>query len=447
MKKNIFLLSVFLCLAVFVVQSQTITDTREYGSWVHARGEGSYSHFKPGLTVPPSKQNKMQSILQVFIDAYPKPYKESVCYGVKGITKGTGNKSIAYNIHIGDYGFTYDDAGKIKPINPGSQLGDMYEGYGNVYVNYIPETARTTISSEQGLKIMYKLSYYSNTQQTNTKERPNGKVYAIGPQNNFVKELKNLDTDIENYKLSKPKATTIKFDNEADNYFTIRRLRASVVKAEQTVSYVMSNFVVVSRNNQLPLIPVSRKEFLNLLEDNLNEEAEVEKDRFEKYVKPTADYAKNKERIDKNNENNFKDRKRKYDVINLIGEVYKNELDKPAIISPDQVGLTDVGFYHIFNVKNVPTVKEINDVFLNDKNVGYALYRMDANFYKDLKEGDIKTIAFEWEEKLLNLPIADNFLDANYIDKASGKLLTEVKFHRAMQHKFSWNKLASLLNK
>jgi hypothetical protein len=75
------------------------------------------------------------------------------------------------------------------------------------------------------------------------------------------------------------------------------------------------------------------------------------------------------------------------------------------------------------------------------------LYRMDVNFYKGLKEGDIKTIAFEWEEKLLNMPIAENFLDANYIDKISGKLLTEVNFHRALQHKFSWSKLASLLIK
>jgi hypothetical protein len=143
MSKKI-ILTLFFCVSTVTLFAQTPADTREYGSWVHARGEGSYSHFKPGLTVPPAKQNKMQSILQVFIDAYPKPYKESVCYGVKGISKGTGNKSIAYNIHLGDYGFTYDDAGKIKPINPGSQLGDMYEGYGNVYVNYIPEELRIT---------------------------------------------------------------------------------------------------------------------------------------------------------------------------------------------------------------------------------------------------------------------------------------------------------------
>jgi hypothetical protein len=447
MKKNIFLLSAFLCLAVFVVHSQTVTDTRIYGSWVHTRGNGTYNHFKPSLTIPTSQQNKMQSILQVFIDAYPKPYKESVCYGVNSYTKGANNKSIAYNIHMGDYGFTYDDAGKVKPINPGSQLGDMYEGYGNVYVNYIPDGARTTISSEQGLKLLNKLSYYSNTQQTNTKERPNGKVFAIGPQNNFNEELKKMDRDVKDYNLNKPNVPNAKFGNEADNYFAIRRLRANVKNDDKTVSYTISNFVVVSLSNQLPLMPVTRKEFLNLLEDNLNEEAQVEKDRFEKYVKPTADYTKNKERIDKNNDDNFKDRKRKYDVINLIREVYKNELDKPAIISPDEVGLTDVGFYHIFNVKNVPTVKEINDVFLNDKNVGYALYLKDNNFYKGLNDGDVKTIAFEWEEKLLNLPIADNFMDANYIDKVSGKLLSEVKFHRAIQYKFNWSKLASLLNK
>ena len=444
-------MKIILCAALtlfaFVATAQTITDTREYGSWVHARGEGSYSHFKPGLTVPPSKQNKMQSILQVFIDAYPKPYKESVCYGVKVITKGTGNKSIAYDIHLGDYGFAYDDAGKVKAINPGSQLGDMYEGYGNIYVNAIPEGARTTISSEQGLKLLNKLSFYSNTQQTNTKERPNGKVFAVGPQNNFAEVLKNLDADIKNYNLNKPNVPTAKFGNEADNYFAIRRLSASVKRDDKTVSYVVSNFVVVSLKNQLPFIPVTRKEFLNLLEDNLNEEAQLYKDRFEKYVKPTADYAKNKESIDKTNDDNFKDRKRKYDVINLIRDVFKNELDKPAIIGSNQIGLTDVGFYHIFNVKTVPTAKEVNDVFLNDKNTGYALYRMDNNFYKGLKDDDVKTIAFEWEEKLLNLPITENFTDANYIDKASGKLLTEVKFGRAIQHKLDWAKLASLLTK
>lgn len=426
-----------------VVKAQTITDTREYGSWVHARGEGSYSHFKPGLTVSPSNQNKMQSILQVFIDAYPKPYKESVCYGVKGITKGTGNKSIAYNIHLGDYGFTYDDAGKVKAINPGSQLGDMYEGYGNIYVNAIPEGARTTISSEQGLKLLNKLSYYSNTQQTNTKERPNGKVFAVGPQNNFAEVLKNLDADIKNYNLSKPKVPIAKFGNEADNYFTIRRLTATVKREDKTVSYVMSNFVVVSLKNQLPLIPVTRNEFLHLLEDNLNEEAQVEKDRYDKYLSKNSDKEAEAKMFNENN----KKRKTKYNVINLIREVFKNELDKPAIIGSNQFGLTDVGFYHIFNVKTVPTANEVNDVFLNDKNTGCALYRMDNNFYKGLKDDDVKTIAFEWEEKLLNLPITENFTDANYIDKASGKLLTEVKFGRAIQHKLDWAKLASLLTK
>ncbi len=427
------ILSGALTLFALVANAQTITDTRQYGSWVHARGESSYSHFKPGLTVPPSKQNKMQSILQVFIDAYPKPYKESVCYGVKGLTKGTGNKSIAYNIHLGDYGFTYDDAGKIKAINPGSQLGDMYEGYGNVYVNYIPEELRITTLLGNYAPVE-KLSYYQKKLgESEFKTKPKGKVIMVGPQNNFQKEISEW---------KHPNPPSIKFNSEADNYCSIRILKGNQDAFDKNkMQYVVSNLVILSTNNQLPYNAISRKEFLDLLEENLNEEAEVEKNRYEKYFSKNSDKAAEEKMFNENN----KERKRKYDVINLIRNVFNNELDKAAIIGVEQVGLTNAGYYHIFNRKTVPTAKEVSDVFITDKLKGYALYRYDANFYKGLKDDEIKTIAVEWNDVCF-VPLNEKFPDANAKNK-DGLLFTDTNYHAAMRYKFNWAKLASLLTK
>lgn len=455
MKQITILLWATLCLCAFVTNAQTITDTRTIGSWVFSTGNmATLDHFKPTVKFPPATikgrtssanwadktvklsaavQNKMQAILQVFKDAYPQPYKESVCYGVNYVPAIAGDKPLAYYLHLGDYRFSYDKGGKIKPINPASQLGNMYDGYANVYVNYIPEQLRLT-SLMSSVEVKEKLSYYTKKplEEGDRKVKPKGKVLMVGPQNNFANEIKG-------WNLTNP--PTAKFNNEADNFFSLRHLTGSINKTENKVYYRVSNLVIVSANNQLPFIPVNRKEFLDLLEENLNEDAEVQKILHQK----SPDYGKNKAYYDKMYEDNSKDRKRKYDVINLIRETFKNELELPAIIGPNQVGLTNAGFYHIFNVKKVPTAKEVSDVFIIDKQKGYALYRYDVNFYKGLKEDEVKTIAIEWEDKI-TVPLDESFPDANAKNK-EGLLLTNVNYYAAFRNKFNWSKLASLLTK
>jgi hypothetical protein len=443
-----------LCAFVSQTNAQTITDTRIIGSWIHSVGKGNLDHFKPGakfppatitgpvkvgygtdktVTLSPAVQNKMQAILQVFKEAYPKPYKESVCYGVNYIPANVGDKPLAYNIHIGEYGFQYDKLGKIKPINPASQFGNMYEGYGNVYVNYVPDAYRLTdlIGS---LNVVEKLSYYGGYKSN--KLKPNGEVLMIAPQNNFAAEIKSW---------KHTNAPSVQFGNEADNYFSIRQLTGYVNKSENKVNYKVANYVVVSANNQLPFIPVSCKDFLILLEENLNEEAEEAKNRFEKYVKPTQDYVNNKVSIDKTNDENFKERKRKYDLLNLIRETFKNQLEQPAILGREQMQLANAGYYHIFNKKDKPTAKEVSDVFITDKKLGYAIYRRDNDFYKNLKEDEVKTITLEWMD-IIEVPLNEPFPTAAAKNK-EGLLLTDINYRAAMRHKFNWNKLASLLTK
>jgi hypothetical protein len=294
-----------LCLSVFVANTQTITDTRTFGSWVHITGsKGNLNHFKPGTKFPPATikgktssenwtdktvklsptvQSKIQAILQVFKDAYPQPYKESVCYGVQYIPAIAGDKPLSYNIHLGDYAFAYDNKGKIKAINPGSQLDDMYEGYGNVYVNYIPEELRITTLLGNFAPVE-KLSYYQKKLgESEFTLKPKGKVIMVGPQNNFEKEIKEWQH---------PNPPLVKFSNEADNFCSIRILRGNKDALDKSkMQYVVSNLVILSTNNQLPFYPVSRKEFLDLLEENLNEEAEVEKARYDKYLSKNSDKA------------------------------------------------------------------------------------------------------------------------------------------------------------
>lgn len=471
MNKMIFLLTYIFAFAT-KTHAQTISDSREYGSWifkVSSQKMEQFDHFAVGekykfppatisgwtsldvsatktIKVPITVQNKMQTILQLFKTAYPKPFKESITYTVDNIPAHYGGMPLAYKITLKENQFQYQN-GKIIPINADvASVSNQF--YGTIYINYIPEAIDIRYTNNNSsLNIKNKLSYFSNTQTTYTKERPNGQVFILGPQNNFAEAMNNIKRNLENYKLPNPIPPTVKFNNEADNYFVTRRLTIDLNKEKKTVSYGISNFVILSLNNQPPFIPITRKEFLNLLEDNLNEEAEIQKEYFEKYVKNTEDYIVNQKWIDKNNDDNANDRKRKYDVINLIKEQYKNELEQPAILGPNHYQLAEVGFYYLFNIKNVPTANEIKDVFISDKNAGYSLIRFDKFFYNGLKEDDIKTIAFEWEERLKDIPIADNFMDVDYIDKQTGKPLTDIKFHRALDHNFDWSRLATLLSK
>ncbi len=445
--KFIFFLS---CIAT-TINAQTITDTRTIGSWLYTEGTmGKFDHFKPNLKFPPatikgkiskdnwgdkkvkispSIQNKMQAILQVFKDAYPKPYKESVCYGVNYVPANATNIPLTYNLHIGDYGFQYDKLGKVKPINPASQFGNIYEGYGNVYVNYVPDAYRLTDLSGT-FNVAEKLSYYGGF--NGNKLKPKGEVIMLAPQNNFASEIKSW---------KHTNAPSEKFGNEADNYFSIRRLTGYVNKSENKVSYKVANYVVVSNNNQLPFIPVSRNEFLILLEENLNEEAEKAQTANQK----SSDYATNKAYYDKMANENTAERKRKYDVINLIRDVFKNKLEQPAILAEGQKDLANAGYYHIFNVKEKPTAKEVKDIFITDKKLGYALYRRDNDFYKNLKEDEIKTITLEWMD-IIDVPLNEKFPDATAKSK-EGLLCTDINYRAAMRYKFNWTKLAYLLTK
>jgi hypothetical protein len=259
-----------------------------------------------------------------------------------------------------------------------------------------------------------------------------GEVLMIAPQNNFAAEIKSWEHT---------NAPDVKFGNEADNYFSIRHLIGYTDKSKTEVTYKIANYVIVANNNQLPFVPITRKEFLDLLEENLNEETEVQKTLNQK----SSDYATNKAYYDKMTDDNNKERKRKYDVINLIRETFKNELEQPAILGTEQMQLANAGYYHIFNKKANPAAKEVSDVFVTEKLQGYALYRRDNNFYKNLKEDDIKTITIEWEDKI-TVSLNENFPDADTKNK-DGQLYTDVNYYAAMRYKFNWAKLASFLTK
>lgn len=191
----------------------------------------------------------------------------------------------------------------------------------------------------------------------------------------------------------------------------------------------------------MPFIPVSRNEFLILLEENLNEEAEKAQTANQK----SSDYATNKAYYDKMANENTAERKRKYDVINLIRDVFKNKLEQPAILAEGQKDLANAGYYHIFNVKEKPTAKEVKDIFITDKKLGYALYRRDNDFYKNLKEDEIKTITLEWMD-IIDVPLNEKFPDATAKSK-EGLLCTDINYRAAMRYKFNWTKLAYLLTK
>ncbi len=427
--KTLILLLLILFIST-VIFAQTVTDTREYGSWVFgiSKGKGNDDHFKPvnkfppatitgpvkigygaekTVKLPPAVQNKMQAILQLFKDAYPKPYKESVCYGVNYTPVNDGDKPFGYGIHIGDYGFQYNNLGKILPIVPGRQFGNMYEGYATIYVNSFPGSRYTL---DGAFEVVKELSYYYS-KSDDRKPKPLGEIYLVAPKDNFDKEIKAE-------KLTN--APPLSFGNEADNYFTIRHLTGYPKERENIVNYKIRNLVMLSADNQLPFKPLTRKQFIDLLEENINE----------KNLNRTAPIVGQiKKEFERNKE-----------VLLLMRKAFANELNQPAIINEKYKSVINGGYF-----PDELNAKTIVNVFVTDRSKGWALYRYDSNFYGSMNEADVKTISVEWVDEI-NVPLNEKFPDANAKDK-SGKLLTDVKFHRAMQYKFDWGKLASLLTK
>ncbi len=430
------LLCISLCLSGFVAKAQTITDTREYGSWVFSyKNDNSDDHFNPknkfpspllaaNFKIAPGVLKKREALVNIFKEVYPKPFKESVIFGFESLTKLATNQVYGYNFHIGDYGFQYNEQGKIKPINYISQFGNAYSGYVSVYVNAVPENflPENLVLNQ----ISYDGKEYKTTDQ----------LVMLPPQNNYEKEAKNWNVT---------NVPSPLFNNAADKYTSFRYIRFT-----GTYPNIQENHndqVWLTVDGQLPYTILTKGQFLDFLKLKNELERKSLQLNFERTIKnepKSVDY------YTKLNNDNISKLDWNLKVIEAIKDYNKNELTSSAIIHPEHLKIIspNTDYYNYYStskgVKGLQ-IDFIKKLFIVDEKKGYRPTRFNSKYFDGLKPDEIKSIIVQWEY----------WYRPSYNPESGKKGLGKMQYYsdnaktffNAFTGKMDWAKLASLLTK
>jgi hypothetical protein len=442
MKRKVFILCA-LCLQFFLamenLNAQTITDTREYGSWLHGDGKNfADNHFAPMFKFPtpaytafyktaPAVPKKMVEIVQVLKDMFPKPYKESITYGFIGMSKLKANEVYAYYLHIGEYGFQYDKLGKVKPVNFASQFGNNYNGYLNVYINYSPADVLP-----QGNMTLLQKSY-------------DGKDYKLMDRLDIIPPQNNYTTEAANKNIKNPPSPTSIIKSASNKFNTFRYIEFKDYSPEMWE--IRKELVFITADGKLPYTTISKGEYLDFLikmQELIIKRKQLDFDIATKNNPPSKDYIETKKHSEARVQWNIK-------VINAIKEQNKNDLNSPAIVHPKHWELIrNDGYYDFYyTVTNGIQLDKIKDVFINDAEKGYSVSRYNAHYYDNLKPEDVKSIIVQWNHYYH----AETHTDFGKIHeyKAAGKLNyfsdNPNSFFNALMNKMDWDKLAAVLTK
>jgi sulfur relay (sulfurtransferase) DsrC/TusE family protein len=435
MKKIFFLLCV-LCGFVVNSNAQTITDTREYGSWIFSlKNDNSDNHFQPKNKFPPAFWitsfkispaiiKKREALVNVFKETYPKPYKESVIFGFESLTKLLSNQVYGYNLHIGDYGFQYDNQGKIKPINYVSQFGNAYSGYASIYVNAIPENY---LPENLSLK----------------QESYDGKEYTVIDNLEIIPPQNNYEKDAKSWGIANPPSPL--FNNAADKYNSFRYIRFT--GSYPNILEEHKEMVLLTADGQLPYTNLSRGQFLEFLALKNQLARKALQLNFERTIKnepKSVDY------YTKINNDNIATIDWNLKVIEALKEKNKNDLNSPAIIHPDHLKMisSNTDYYNYYSTnKGVKGLRKdmLNNVFITDAKKGYSVCRFNKNYFNGLKADDIKSIIVQWEHSYR--PASNPESGKLGLGKMQNYSDNPNTFFNAFMKKMDWDKLASLLTK
>ncbi len=435
MNKKIVLI-LFFCVSAASVFAQTVTDKREYGSWIFSfKNENADNHFNPknkfpspawvsSFKVSPGVIKKREQLVNIFKEVYPKPFKESVIFGFESLTKLEANQIYGYNFHIGDYGFQYDGQGKIKPINYLSQFGNAYNGYANVYVNVIPENflpENLTLS-----QMNYDGKDYIEID----------KLDIVPPQNNFEKDAKSWGV------INPPSPL---FDNSADKYNSFRYIRYS--GSQPNIVEEHNEQVWLTADGKLPYINLTKEQFLDFLTLKNQIDKKALQINFERTIKnepKSVDY------YTKMNNDNVASLEWNLKVIDALKEKNKNDLSSLAIIHPDHLKIisSNTDYYNYYSTdrgeKGLRN-QMIKNVFITDTKKGYAVCRYNKKYFDGLKTDDIKLIIVQWEHTYR--PATHSESGKQGLGKMQYYSDNPNTFFYAFMKKMDWDKLALLLMK
>lgn len=396
-------------------------NAQNNGSWVfHQAGTGSASHFVTSQPSFPKSivdgagssarrwtpsalvAQKMQMLLQGFKDLCPRPSYLSHTYGINALNPKQ-HTPMSYQLHIGDAFFFYDNSGKVSPMKPGLQLGNMYEGLANVYVNYSFESPSQTGPGRkgftEGVSISEKLTY----KDTRLNLRSTEPVYVIAPQNNFADEAKNWQENLQNV----PALRNLPAAHFRLQHLTIQHNPKMRGGSVEKTAYDIKNIVFLSHDNQLPFTPLTRGELFELLETLT--------------LPPDEKNA-----------------------VQAMRSHFQGSLQDGAILAPDHASLhTGALWYYTANAP-ANQRKPISAIFSTDSHVGHSLVRWKKGYYDGLKDGEIRSLIIEWNETYRPAHNKDH-AQVNTDSKPTFNSDAPGNMRYAMRHNFDWSKLMALL--
>jgi hypothetical protein len=435
----------FLSLLFLLVSGNLFAQTGESGNWFFHNGDllfpKSHSAQSPILpvaslrsdshkiTFSPKEKAKIVKLVEALKEVNPKPKYHSMLYWLFPNTPPSLNQAVIdkrqyrFNYFIG---LRYEFMGLVN-----GKLSDQFRtgrflrewDFLNVNVNSMP----SFLGGKMGdFDNAYEGSLFIAEEDFSFKKYDGERILPVNGSEERAKfprdEIKDLFVSIESRDHSFAEAAkhfgsgfgmpSLKFGNDADNYFVYRRFTSSRLshsglhkvyrkvepKFDKYNYHTVNNMVILSYNNKLPFKPVTIERFLNVA-DKILDEADA-------YYKQ---YSNTPEEIKK--ENLEKHARTRAFIQNLRG-IYKNRLQEPAIIDSRYSHVSDFSWGHIYannrakqpEILNLITDKPepANQVasrfFVSDPKQGKAFYTYDRDYYKNMADGEIRTICVIWKD-------------------------------------------------
>lgn len=492
-----FLFLILLCFSFSNLFAQTASET---GGWFYESSTGNEvkiypkTHSGPPTVFPGTgvrgdnhkipfslkEKNKVLKIVDALKEVNPKPKYHSIVYWLFPQAPGRLDQAIVtkrqyrFNYFIG---LQYEYMGFAN-----SKLSDQF-GTGrflrefdflNVNINSMPNFLggkKGDFDNQYFGSLFIPEADFSFKKYNGQRSLPTG-----GPEREAFPrdETKDLFVSIESrdhsfVEAAKHLATSdgmppLKFGNEADNHFVYRRFTSSRLRhsGEHRVSgksdpkldkynyHTINNMVILSHNNKLPFKPVTIERFLNVANNILDEI-----DAYNRQYLNTTEAIK-KEIFEKN--------ARTRAFIQNLRETYKTRLQEPAIIDSRYSHVSDISWGHIFadnrakqpeilnliTDKREPANQVASRFFVSDPKQGKAFYTYDKDFYKNMADGEIRTICVIWKD-YIRTPDNPDFGKGYSIGKDG---VIQNRFSDNPDHylyhfgkKFDWKKFAAVLGK
>jgi hypothetical protein len=454
----------------------------EYGSWILTLySDRIDDHFAPKNKFPPTalsagnsakmalnaaRQKALVDLMNVFKELYPKPHLESMLFRLDANLPDykTPTPYLSFSTSPKGEKFQYDNLGKVKKLNYGSQVGGVYnDGYMNINVNYSISKDIGKLSRFSGFfELAGRLSFKnSNTDDMNEYDpkpkRKHGLLYYLPAKNNF-----DVAANFQKIKV-KP---TYELANATTTMNYWRHFEPTYPN-NGYYSAKMHNLVIMGYNGQMPYSPITRGEYLELWEECLQEGLvaldERLKNRVAEGLKNNKDFLKSadytyweKDISSQKKASNF--------LIEQCKKIKKNnetQLNKPTYFLPTKYISKDKNDIPLYtNLSAEYATKALNEIFTDDVNAA-TVVRPNPNYYKGMKPDEIRCIMVEWfdgeivlggkfnkDPELFNANKPyDNSNETYHDPLRNGKRVVDYCLPRALTYRMDWKKLEALLAK